>query len=471
MTANRELHFETLTLHAGHTPDKDTRSRAVPIYQTSSYVFDSAEHGARLFNLEEPGNIYTRIMNPTQAVLEERVAKLEGGVGGPGRGLGPGGHHAWPSPPSCEGGDHIVAGRQPLRRHLQPAEEHPAAHWASAPPSWTAAIPRPSRPPSRRRPGPSTSRPSATPSWTSPTSRPSAAIAEEAGVPLIVDNTLASPLPAAAPEARRAHRGAQRSRSSSAATAPPSAGILVDGGRFDWANGKYPEFTEPNPSYHGAKLVEVAGPAAFVAKARLEILRDLGAGHLALQRLPPHPGHWRPCTCASSATAQNALALAQWLEQHPKVAWVNYPGLPTHPSHATAKQYFRPGRRLRRHPHLRREGRPRGRQGRHQRVELFSRLANVGDAKSLIIHPASTTHQQLSAEERTAHGRHRRPDPALRGARAHRRPEGGSRTGPGGGLTGAPQRRGGKGSDAEESGVPGPLFSAASSSSCLGPVL
>jgi O-acetylhomoserine (thiol)-lyase len=177
----------------------------------------------------------------------------------------------------------------------------------------------------------------------------------------------------------------------------------VDGGRFNWSNGKYPEFTEPNPSYHGAKLVEVAGPAAFVAKARLESLRDLGPcispfnAFLLIQGLETL--HLR-----IERHGQNALALAQWLEQHPKVGWVNYPGLPAHPSHATAVKYFRPGAGFGGILTFGVKGGLEAGKTVINRVELFSRLANVGDAKSLIIHPASTTHQQLSAEERQLTG-------------------------------------------------------------------
>jgi len=227
-------------------------------------------------------------------------------------------------------------------------------------------------------------------------------IADGAGVPLIVDNTLASPY-LLQPLKHGAHIVVHSLTKFIGGHGTSIGGILVDGGRFDWSNGKYPEFTEPNPSYHGAKLVEVAGPAAFVAKARLEILRDLGPAispfnaFLLIQGLETL--HLR-----IERHGQNALALAQWLEQHPKVGWVNYPGLPAHPSHATARRFFRPGAGFGGILTFGVKGGLEAGKAVINRVELFSRLANVGDAKSLIIHPASTTHQQLTTEERRLTG-------------------------------------------------------------------
>ena len=396
----RDYRFETLTLHAGHSPDKDTRSRAVPIYQTSSYVFDSAEHGARLFNLEEPGNIYTRIMNPTQAVLEERVAKLEGGVGALALASGQAAITVAITT-ILKGGDHIVAGnnlyggtfnlfkntlsRLGIRTTFVDSRD-PAAFKAALT-SQTRAI---------------YAEAIGNPKLDVPDFETLGRIAEEAGVPLIVDSTLASPY-LLQPLKHGAHIVVHSLTKFIGGHGTSIGGIVVDGGTFNWANGKFPEFTEPNPSYHGAKLVEVAGPAAFVAKARLEILRDLGPAispfnaFLLIQGLETL--HLR-----IERHGQNALALAEWLERHPKVGWVNYPGLPAHPSHATAKRYFRPGAGFGGILTFGVKGGLEAGKKAIDKVELFSRLANVGDAKSLIIHPASTTHQQLTSEERALTG-------------------------------------------------------------------
>jgi O-acetylhomoserine (thiol)-lyase len=399
-TLTQELHFETLTLHAGHTPDKDTHSRAVPIYQTSSYVFDSAEHGARLFNLEEPGNIYTRLGNPTQAVLEERVAKLEGGVGALAVASGQAAITvALTTILKC--GDHIVAGnnlyggtfnllkntlgRLGIRTTFVDSRD-PAAFQAALTPQTRAIY----------------AEAIGNPKLDIPDFEVLGRIAENAGVPLIVDNTLASPY-ILQPLKHGAHIVVHSLTKFIGGHGTSIGGILVDGGKFDWSNGKFPEFTEPNPSYHGAKLLEVAGAGAFVAKARLEILRDIGPAispfnaFLLIQGLETL--HLR-----IERHGQNALELAQWLERHPKVAWVNYPGLPDHPSHGTAKRYFRPGAGFGGILTFGVKGGFEAGKAVINRVELFSRLANVGDAKSLIIHPASTTHQQLSSEERKLTG-------------------------------------------------------------------
>jgi len=399
-TAKRELHFETLTLHAGHTPDKDTHSRAVPIYQTSSYVFDSAEHGARLFSLEEPGNIYTRLGNPTQAVLEERVAKLEGGVGALAVASGMAAITVALTT-IARGGDHIVAGDNlyggtfNLLKNTLPRlgiqttfvdSRNPATFKAALTPQTRAIY----------------AEAIGNPKLDIPDFEALGKIADEAGVPLIVDSTLASPY-LLQPLKHGAHIVVHSLTKYIGGHGTSIGGILVDGGRFNWSNGKFPEFTEPNPGYHGARIVEVAGPGAFVAKARLEILRDLGPAispfnaFLIIQGLETLP-------IRIERHGQNTLALAQWLEQYPKVAWVNYPGLPTHPSHATAKKYFRPGAGFGGILTFGVKGGLEAGKTVINHVELFSRLANVGDAKSLIIHPASTTHQQLSVEDRQLTG-------------------------------------------------------------------
>ena len=400
MTTHRELHFETLTLHAGHTPDKDTHSRAVPIYQTSSYVFDSAEHGARLFNLEEPGNIYTRLGNPTQAVLEERVAKLEGGVGALAVASGQAAI-TLAITTILKGGDHIVSGdnlyggtfnlfknslsRLGITTTFVQSGDLEAFRTAIQPNTRAIYIEA-----------------LGNPKLDVPDFEAVGRIAAQAGIPLIVDATLASPylLNSLKHGANIVVHSATKFLGGHGTSI---AGVIVDGGTFDWANGKFPEFTEPNPGYHGARLAETLGSAAFIGKARLEGLRDLGAcispfnAFLILQGI-------ETLSLRVERHGQNALAVAKWLRVHPKVAWVNYPGLEDHPSHATAKAYFRPGAGFGCILTFGVKGGLEAGKAFINKVELFSRLANVCDAKSLVIHPASTTHQQLSTEERKLTG-------------------------------------------------------------------
>ncbi len=392
--------FETLALHAGHAPDGDTKSRAVPIYQTTSYVFDSAEHGAALFNLEVPGNIYTRLMNPTTDVLEKRVAALEGGIGALATASGQAAI-TLALTTILKAGDHIVAGdnlyggtfnlfkntfaRLGITTTFVKSGDLEAFRGAVRPETkaiYVEAL--------------------GNPKLDVPDFEVLGRIASEAGVPLLVDATLASPY-LLNPLKHGASIVIHSATKYLGGHGTSVAGVIVDGGTFNWANGKYPEFTEPNPNYHGARLHELAGAAAFIAKARIEGLRDTGGclspfnAFLILQgietlhlRMPRH--------------GENALALAQWLKAQPQVAWVNYPGLEEHPSHATAKRYFRPGAGFGGILTFGVKGGLAAGKTVINMVQLFSRLANVGDAKSLIIHPASTTHQQLSAEDRVATG-------------------------------------------------------------------
>ncbi|MBK8792274.1 MAG: O-acetylhomoserine aminocarboxypropyltransferase/cysteine synthase [Holophaga sp.] len=392
--------FETLVLHAGHAPDGDTKSRAVPIYQTSSYVFDSAEHGARLFSLEEPGNIYTRIGNPTVAVLEQRVAELEGGVAGLATASGQSAI-ALTILTLAKSGDHIVAGNnlyggtytlfsQSLKRQgLEVSfvdSGDPEAFRRAVKPN-TKAIYLEAL---------------GNPKLDVPNFEALAAVAREAGVPLIVDNTLASPW-LCQPLKHGANIVVHSATKFLGGHGTSLGGVIVDGGTFDWRNGNFPEFTNPHPSYHGAILADIAGAAAFAVKARIEGLRDFGPAlspfnaFLLLQGIETLP-------LRLERHGQNALALAQWLQAHPKVAWVNYPGLTEHPSHALAKRYFRSGAGFGGILTFGVKGGLEAGKAVINGVQLFSRLANVGDAKSLIIHPASTTHQQLSTEERLATG-------------------------------------------------------------------
>ncbi|MBL0210288.1 MAG: O-acetylhomoserine aminocarboxypropyltransferase/cysteine synthase [Holophagaceae bacterium] len=401
-TENRttEYRFATLALHGGHTPDGDTKSRAVPIYQTTSYVFDSAEHGAQLFNLEVPGNIYTRIMNPTQAVLETRLAQLEGGIGALAVASGQAAI-TLAFQTLLRTGDHIVAGNNlyggtyNLLHNTLPrngitttfvdsrdVEAFRAAIQANTKAIYIEAV--------------------GNPKLDIPEFEVLGRIAEDAGIPLIVDNTIPTPY-LLQPLQHGAHIVVHSATKFIGGHGTAIGGVIVDGGKFNWANGKFPEFTEPNPSYHGAKLHDLAGPAAFITKARIEGLRDTGPAispfnaFLLIQGLETLP-------LRLEAHGRNALALARWLQNHPKVAWVNYPGLEDHESHGAAKRYFRPGAGFGGILTFGVKGGLDAGKTVINKVQLFSRLANIGDAKSLIIHPASTTHAQLSPSERATTG-------------------------------------------------------------------
>jgi O-acetylhomoserine (thiol)-lyase len=396
----RSPRFETLALHGGHSPDSDTKSRAVPIYQTTSYVFDSAEHGANLFNLSVPGNIYTRIMNPTTAVLEQRVAQLEGGIGALAVASGQAAI-TLTFTTLLRGGDHIVAGNNlyggtyNLLHHTLPRTGITTTFVDSTrPEAFREAITPATRAIYLEALG--------NPKLDVPEFEAIAAIAHEAGIPLIVDNTLPSPY-LVNPIALGADIVVHSATKFLGGHGTSVAGVIVDGGKFDWASGKFPEFTEPFAAYHGAVLAELAGSAAFITKARIEGLRDTGAAlspfnaFLILQGIETL--HLR-----LERHGANALALAQWLEAHPKVAWVNYPGLPGNANHAAAARYFRKGVGFGGILTFGVKGGLEAGKAVIDAVELFSRLANVGDAKSLIIHPASTTHQQLSSAERESTG-------------------------------------------------------------------
>jgi O-acetylhomoserine (thiol)-lyase len=399
-TATQTPRFETLALHGGHTPDRDTRSRAVPIYQTTSYVFDSSEHGAALFNLETPGNIYTRIMNPTTAVLEQRVAQLEGGIGALAVASGQAAITLALTTLLREG-DHVVAGNN-LYGGTYTLLNHTLRRLGVAttfvdsgdPAAFRAAITPATRAVYLEALG--------NPKLDVPDFEVIAAIAHEAGVPLIVDNTLPSPY-LLNPLRHGADIVVHSATKYLGGHGTSIAGVIVDGGTFDWRGGKFPEFTEPFGPYHGAVLADLAGPAAFITKARIEGLRDTGAAlspfnaFLILQGIETLP-------LRLERHGQNALGLARWLEARSDVAWVNYPGLPDAPGHANATRFFRPGAGFGGILTFGVRGGLEAGKAAIDRVQLFSRLANVGDAKSLIIHPASTTHQQLSPAERLATG-------------------------------------------------------------------
>jgi len=393
------LRPETNCLHAGQRPDPATNARAVPIYATTSYLFNDAAHAGRLFALEEFGNIYTRIMNPTTAVFEERVAAIEGGVSALGLASGQAAE-TLAILNLARAGDNIVSssslygGTYNLFEHTLPRFGITVRFVdGSRPEAFGEAIDERTKAVFFETIG--------NPRLDVHDIAAIAAVAHAHGVPVIVDNTFAPLL------ARPIEHGADIVVHSATkwigGHGTAIGGVVVDGGTFDWEGSRRfrPDFTEPDPSYHGISYTKAFGRLAYIIKLRVQLLRDLGPAlspfnaFLFLQGLETLP-------LRIERHSTNALALARWLETRPEVSWVNYPGLPSHPSHELAKRYLRGGfggivtfgvrggvevgRRL------------------IDSVRLFSLLANVGDAKSLIIHPASTTHQQLDPEDQLATG-------------------------------------------------------------------
>ena len=394
LNSNRTYGFETLSLHAGQeTADSATNARAVPIYQTTSYVFDSPEHAADLFGLRQFGNIYTRIMNPTQDAFERRIAALEGGVGA----------LATASGQSAEtlailniagAGDEIISsaslygGTYNLFHYTLPKLGITVRFVDSRDPENF-------RPAINERTKAIFAETIGNPRLDTLDIQAVADIAHENGIPLILDNTLPTPY-LVQPFKYGCDIVVHSATKFIGGHGTAIGGVIVDSGKFDWTNGRFPSFTEPDPSYHGLRYVEALGNIAYIIKARVQLLRDIGPAiaplnsFLFLQGLETLP-------LRMERHSQNALRIAEFLEGHPSVDWVVYPGLKSHPQHEEAAKYhthgygailgfgikggLEAGRQLIRH------------------VELFSHLANVGDAKSLIIHPASTTHSQLTPEE------------------------------------------------------------------------
>jgi O-acetylhomoserine (thiol)-lyase len=393
----------TLALHAGQVPDPTTGARAVPLYQTSSFVFKSAEHAANLFALKEFGNIYTRLMNPTTDVFEQRIAALEGGSGALAVASGQ-------SATSLallaitQVGDEIVSannlygGTYQLFHYTLPKlgrtvtfvdSKDPAAFRAALTPRTRAIY----------------AETIGNPKLDVPDFEALAQIAHAAGIPLVVDNTVGVGL------VRPFDYGVDIVVASATkyigGHGTSIGGVIVDSGRFAWDNGRFPEFTEPDPSYHGLKFwdalgnVPGLGNVAFILKVRVQLLRDLGPAispfnsFLFIQGLETLPLRQRQ-------HSENALEVARFLKAHPLVRWVTYPGLPDDPNHPLAAKYLTHG-----FGGLVGFGIKGGRDaGRKfiESVKLFSHLANIGDAKSLVIHPATTTHQQLTPAEQAATG-------------------------------------------------------------------
>lgn len=394
LNSNRRYGFETLSLHAGQeTADSATNARAVPIYQTSSYVFDSPEHAADLFGLRQFGNIYTRIMNPTQDAFERRIAALEGGVGALATASGQAAE-TYSILNIAGAGDEIVSsaslygGTYNLFHYTLPKIGITVRFVDSRnPENFRAAINERTKAVFAETVG--------NPRLDTLDIQAVADIAHEYGVPLIVDNTLPTPY-LIQPLKHGADIVVHSATKFIGGHGTSIGGVIVDGGNFDWTNGRFPGLVEPDPSYHGVRYVEALGPLAYIIKARVQLLRDIGAAAspfndwLFLQGLETLP-------LRMERHSQNALRIAEFLGRHESVSWVSYPGLKSHPQYEIAAKYhthgygailgfgikggLEAGKQLIRH------------------VELFSHLANVGDAKSLIIHPASTTHSQLTPDE------------------------------------------------------------------------
>ena len=395
---DRQMGFATRSLHAGQKPDSATGARAVPIYQTTSFVFENSDHAAALFGLQQFGNIYTRIMNPTTAVFEERVAALEGGVAALAVASGQAAQFLTLTS-LMQAGDHLVASATLYGgTHTQLAVSFRRLGIETTfvepddPENFRKAI----RPNTRALYGETI----ANPRMNILDIANVAAIAHEHNIPLVIDNTLASPF-----LCRPIEHGADIVVNSATkflgGHGTSIGGIIVDSGKFDWKKGHFPQLNDPSPSYHGMRFSEVFGPIAFIIKARVDGLRDLGPcispfnSFLFIQGIETLPLRMKQ-HCI------NALAVAQWLEKHPSVNWVNYPGLASSSYHALAAKYLPEGSGAVLTFGIK-GGLAAGRKL-IDSMKLFSHLANLGDSKSLIIHPASTTHQQLNEAEQAAAG-------------------------------------------------------------------
>ena len=397
-TSDRNFGFSTRALHAGQHPDSDTGARAVPIYQTTSYVFEDTSHAAALFNLQRFGNIYTRIMNPTTAVFEERMAALERGVGA--LAVSSGQAAQFISLFSLlESGDEIVAAKTLYggtytqfdvsfrRLGIQTTFVDP-----EDPENFRRAI----TPRTRVIYGETIGNPRINVFDISAVAQ----VAHENNLPLVIDNTFASPY-LCRPIEHGADIVVHSATKFIGGHGTSIGGVIVDSGRFPWNQGRFPQLLEPSPGYHGIRFYETFGDMAYIVKARVEGLRDFGPAlspfnsFLFLQGL-------ETLKLRMQAHTSNAQRVAEFLEAHDRVAWVSYPGLKSSPYHALAQRYLPQGAGGMLAFGIR-GGIEAGKKF-IESLQLFSHLANVGDAKSLVIHPASTTHQQLSTEEKLAGG-------------------------------------------------------------------
>jgi O-acetylhomoserine (thiol)-lyase len=386
--------LDTVALHGGQSVDPATKSRAVPIYQTTSFVFDDSAHAARLFALEEFGNIYTRIMNPTTDVLEQRIAALEGGVGGLAVASGQSAT-IYSILNIARAGDHIVSsgslygGTFNMFFHTLPKLGITVSFVeASDLAAWKAAV-----------------RPNTRAFFAESIGNPRldvldiaavAEVAHAAGVPLIVDNTMATPI-LVRPIEHGADVVVHSATKFIGGHGTSIGGVIVDGGKFDWSNGKFPELIEADPSYHGVQYVASFGPLAYIIKARVQLLRDIGAALSPFNAWLLLQGT-ETLGLRVERHAANALQVAGFLAKHAKVTAVRYPGLRGDPAYDLARKYLPNGAGA-----IVTFDVPNARAF-IDKLQLFSLLANAGDAKSLVIHPASTTHQQLTPAEQTLSG-------------------------------------------------------------------
>ncbi len=399
------LHFDSLQLHAGQEPDPATNSRAVPIYQTSSYVFNDSEHAARLFGLKEFGNIYTRIMNPTTDVFEKRMAALEGGVAALATSSGQAAQFIALTN-ILQAGDNLVSTsylyggtynqfKVQLKRlgiHVKFVDGDKAADFDRLVDEHTKAI---------------YIETIGNPRFNIPDFEQIAAVARKHDIPLIVDNTFGAGGFLFRPIEHGANIVVESATKWIGGHGTSIGGVIVDGGNFNWGNGKFPQFTEPSEGYHGLKFWDVFGTGgpfgniAFIIRARVEGLRDYGSSlspfnaFLFLQGL-------ETLSLRVQRHVDNALELAKWLSEHPKVVNVDYPGLTASPYHALAKKYLKNG--FGGVLAFTVKGGKDAADKLVNSVKMISHLANVGDAKTLIIHPASTTHEQLSEAEQVISG-------------------------------------------------------------------
>lgn len=401
----KELHFDTLQLHAGQEVDPTTLSRAVPIYQTSSYLFKDAEHASSLFQLKEFGNIYTRIMNPTTDVFEKRMAALEGGVAAVAVASGQAAQFIALSN-ILESGDNFVSTSylyggtynqfkvQFKRLGIQVkfvASDDPA--------DFEALIDEKTKALYVETIG--------NPRFNIPDFEALGEVAARNGIPLIVDNTFGGGGYLFQPLKHGANIVVESATKWIGGHGTSIGGVIVDGGNFNWGNGKFPMFTEPSEGYHGMKFWEVFGAGspmgniAFSIRARVEGLRDYGPALSPFNAFMLIQGV-ETLSLRMERHAANALELAQWLENHPRVAYVNYPGLKSSPFHDMAQKYLKKG--FGGMLSFKIKGDAQAADRFINALKLVSHLANVGDAKTLIIHPASTTHEQLSDEEQKAAG-------------------------------------------------------------------
>jgi O-acetylhomoserine (thiol)-lyase len=403
--ADHRYGIETLCLHAGQIPDAVTGARAVPIYQTTSFVFDSADHAASLFNLQTFGNVYSRLSNPTVAVLEERVAALEGGRAAIAAASGMAAEMV-AMLTLCSQGDHIVAANTLYGGTYSQF----AVTFAKF--GIECSFVEPDDPENFRR----ALRPNTKAVFAETIANPRlnvldieavAAIARAHGVPLVVDNTLASPY-LCQPIRHGADIVVHSATKYLGGHGTTMGGVVVESGRFPWDNGRFPGMTEPSKGYHGVRFYETFGDFGFTMKARMETARTLGptlapmSAWLLLQGIETLP-------VRMDRHVQNAQRIAEHLAAHPRVAWVNYPGLPDSPYHALARKYLPRGAGGILSFGVKPSGSgPAAAQRAGERfieaATFMSHLANVGDARTLIIHPASTTHRQLSEDEQRAAG-------------------------------------------------------------------